>query len=53
MTLRIDGTGLAIEHVVDVARHAGKIELTQGAEERIRTCREMVEGNESNDDEYV
>ncbi len=43
MTLRVDGTGLTIENVVDVARNGSKVELTPEAEERIRVCREMVE----------
>jgi histidine ammonia-lyase len=43
MTVRIDGSGLTIEDVVRVARHGEKVELTEGALGRIKTCRAMLE----------
>ncbi len=43
MALILDGTGLTIEKVVQVARHGEKVELHPEAEERIRTCRAMIE----------
>ncbi len=43
MILKVDGTGLTIENVVEVARRGLAVELTPGAEERIITCRQMVE----------
>ncbi|UCF41813.1 MAG: aromatic amino acid lyase [Gemmatimonadota bacterium] len=43
MALMLDGTGLTIERVVEVARGGAKIELSPEAERRIRDCRAMLE----------
>ena len=43
MAIKIDGTSLTIEKVVDAARNKAKIELDGGAVERIKKCREMLE----------
>lgn len=43
MALILDGTGLTIEKVVDVARKGEKVELSPEAEERIKKCRAMLE----------
>lgn len=43
MSVRIDGRSLKIEDVVRVARHHETVELAPDAEERIRTCRGMLE----------
>jgi histidine ammonia-lyase len=43
MSIRIDGQSLKIEDVVRVARRHETVELTPQAEERIRTCRGMLE----------
>ncbi len=43
MTVRVDGSGLTIEQVVRVARGGEAVELSAGAADRIRTCREMLE----------
>lgn len=43
MTVRIGDGRLAIEDVVRVARHGEAVELTDGALERIRACRDMLE----------
>jgi histidine ammonia-lyase len=43
MTVVLDGSGLSIEKLVSIARDCEKVELTPGAGERIRTCREMLE----------
>jgi histidine ammonia-lyase len=43
MSIKIDGSSLTIEDVVNVARHGKKIELTHKAVERIKKCREMLE----------
>lgn len=43
MALMLDGTGLTIERVVEVARDGAKVELTPEAERRIRDCRAMLE----------
>jgi histidine ammonia-lyase len=42
-TLIIDGSGLTIHDVVNVARHNQKVELCPKALERIKTCRAMLE----------
>lgn len=42
MALVVDGKGLTIENIVDVARHGMEIKLSSDAEERIRKCRKMV-----------
>ncbi|MCP4709009.1 MAG: aromatic amino acid lyase [Planctomycetes bacterium] len=43
MTLVINGSGLTIEDVVDVARHNKKVELHPDAVVRINKCRAMLE----------
>jgi histidine ammonia-lyase len=43
MTVRLDGTGLTVEQVVAVARDGVRVELTDGALERIRAGRAVVE----------
>ena len=43
MTLIINGAGLKIEDVVNVARHNEKVELSADAVKRINTCRAMLE----------
>lgn len=43
MKLQIDGTGLTIEHIVQVAREHAKVEFTGGAKQRINECRVMLE----------
>lgn len=39
----IDGKGLTIEDVIDVARHHRKVQLSEEAKERINICRAMLE----------
>lgn len=43
MTLVINGSGLTIEDVVNVARHNQKVELHPDAVQRINACRAMLE----------
>ena len=43
MTVVIDGSGLTIEKVVDVARHYEKVKLHPDALKRIKACRVMLE----------
>lgn len=43
MTLVIDGSGLTIDKVVQVARHHKKVELHPDAVKRINKCRAMLE----------
>ena len=43
MALVLNGSGLTIEDVVDVARHHEKVELHPDAVERINRCRAMLE----------
>jgi len=43
MTLIINGSGLTIENVVDVARNNQKVELHPDAVKRINACRAMLE----------
>lgn len=43
MELVLDGAGLSIEDVAQVAREGRKVRLHLEAEERIRTCRAMLE----------
>jgi histidine ammonia-lyase len=43
MTLILDGTGLTIEKVVQVARDRDEVDLHPNAERRIRQCRDMLE----------
>lgn len=43
MSLKIDGSSLKIEDVVNVARHNEKVELAADAVDRIKKCRRMLE----------
>jgi len=43
MSIVLDGSGLTIEKVVRIARHNEKVELSQEALQRIKTCRAMLE----------
>jgi histidine ammonia-lyase len=43
MTIRLDGSGLTIEKLVNIARDGEKVELDPQALERIITCRAMLE----------
>ena len=43
MTLMLDGSGLTIERVVEVARGGAPVDLAPEAERRIRDCRAMLE----------
>jgi histidine ammonia-lyase len=43
MTIVVDGSGLTIEKVVDVARHNEQVKLHPDALKRIKKCREMLE----------
>jgi len=43
MTVVIDGSGLTIEKVVDVARYNEKVKLNPYALKRIKSCRELLE----------
>src|SRR3990172_1574281 len=43
MAIVLDGSGLTIERLVDVARHGAKVELHPEALKRIRACRAMLE----------
>jgi histidine ammonia-lyase len=43
MAIILDGSGLTIEKLVDVARHREKVKLHPDALERIKTCRSMLE----------
>ena len=43
MILKITGSGLTIEDVVNVARNNQKVELDPAAVERIHACRAMLE----------
>jgi len=43
MTLTVTGTGLTIEHIVQVARHHEPIRLHPDAQKRIIACRAMLE----------
>jgi histidine ammonia-lyase len=43
MTIVLDGSGLTIEKVVQVARHGEPVVLAPAALERIQICREMLE----------
>lgn len=43
MTVIINGTGLTIEKIVDVARHNEKVKIHPDALERIKKCRMMLE----------
>jgi histidine ammonia-lyase len=43
MTISIDGSGLSIEKIMQIARFGEKVQLHPEALERIRACRAMVE----------
>ena len=43
MALKIDGTGLTIEMVDQVARHGEKVELSADSIERMKACRAMLQ----------
>src|SRR3990172_4175402 len=43
MTIVIDGSGLSVEKLTQIARHGEKVELHPEALERIKTCRVMLE----------
>ena len=43
MAILLDGSGLTVEKLVDIARRGTPIQLAPAAEKRIRACRDMVE----------
>jgi len=43
MTVQLNGSGLTIEKLVDIARNNEKVELTADAKSRINKCRDMLE----------
>jgi histidine ammonia-lyase len=43
MTIILDGSGLTIEKLVQIARHGERVELHPAALERIKICRAMLE----------
>ncbi|MBU1100124.1 MAG: aromatic amino acid ammonia-lyase [Bacteroidetes bacterium] len=43
MTVVLDGSGLTVEKLVQIARYNGKVELHPDALERIKVCRAMLE----------
>lgn len=43
MAITLEGSGLTIEQLVDIARHGEKVELHPEALQRIRACRAMLE----------
>jgi histidine ammonia-lyase len=43
MTIKLDGSSLTIEKLVEIARHSHKVELDSKALERIKICRAMLE----------
>jgi histidine ammonia-lyase len=43
MTIVLDGSNLAIDKLVRIARHGEKVELHPAALDRIKVCREMLE----------
>ena len=43
MTIIVNGTGLTIEKLVNVARHGEKVDLHPDALKRIKECRAMLE----------
>jgi histidine ammonia-lyase len=45
MTIMLDGSGLTIEKLVQIARNREQVELDPDALERIRICRAMLEEN--------
>jgi histidine ammonia-lyase len=43
MTIILDGSGLTVEKLVQIARFGEKVDLASAALERIKTCRSMLE----------
>ena len=43
MAIVIEGKGLTIEKLVQIARHGEKVEIHPGAIERMKKCRAMLE----------
>jgi histidine ammonia-lyase len=43
MTIILNGSGLTVERLVEIARHGERVELDPAALERMRVCRRMVE----------
>jgi histidine ammonia-lyase len=43
MTIILNGSGLTIDRLVQIARHGEKVEVAPDALERIKTCRAMLE----------
>lgn len=43
MAIILDGSGLTVEKLVQIARHNEPVELASGAAERIKKCRAMLE----------
>ncbi|MBN2493966.1 MAG: aromatic amino acid lyase [Deltaproteobacteria bacterium] len=43
MAITLDGSGLSVEKLVQIARHAEKVSLHPEAAQRIQTCRAMLE----------
>ncbi|UCF04605.1 MAG: aromatic amino acid lyase [bacterium] len=43
MAIVLDGTGLTIEKLVEIARHGEKVEISSDALEKMRVCRAMLE----------
>jgi Histidine ammonia-lyase len=43
MSVILDGSNLTVEKLVRIARHNEKVELSNEALQRIKTCRAMLE----------
>jgi len=43
MAIKMDGAGLTVDKLVQIARKGEKVELHSGAIERIKKCRAMLE----------
>nr|MEE4268089.1 aromatic amino acid lyase [Candidatus Krumholzibacteria bacterium] len=43
MTLILDGSGLTVDNVVEVARHGRQVELSPDALTRLARCRSLLE----------
>ena len=43
MSVILDGSNLTIEKIVRIARHKEKVEISNEALQRIKTCRAMLE----------
>ena len=48
MTIILDGTSLTVEKLVSIARDRERVQLDEGALQRIRVCREMLEDKLAN-----